>query len=359
MLQICLDVHDKGNQLDHFNEIYDLPNQTVLREDCSNFVSKLGNEEEDRLPVISDLESILTFYCKSRNIPYNRDNGWIELLLPIISLKVPRSTTYNLFEAIRDTFIPQSCHTDGNAFHILRLLLLYHDPELCSFLDTKRITPEKYCLSWFQSLFAATCNLEVVINMWDYYFQQSDPFFIFFLSLIMVVNARDQIISMKNDSRERIITTLSNMPCGLEADDVSDFCTLAQYYAMKTPVSFKNDLMQNLYNGKDSGSVSVSQALCLPVSVQELIENTSHETNNGDVVRFFLVDCRPVEHYNAGHLPTAFHLDCNLMLQEPSAFATAVQGLLSAQRQALAHNSHAGKLCIVSRYQVNLHLTLL
>lgn len=335
-------MRDKGNQLDNFNEIYDLPNQTVLREDCSNFVSKLGNDEEDRLSVISDLESILTFYCKSRNVPYKRDNGWIELLLPIISLKVPRSTTYNLFEAIRDTFIPQSCHTDGNAFHILRLLLLYHDPELCSFLDTKRITPEKYCLSWFQSLFAATCNLEVVINMWDYYFQQSDPFFIFFLSLIMVVNARDQIISMKNENRDRIITTLTNMPCGLEADDVSDFCTLAQYYAMKTPMSFKNDLMQNLYNGKELSAVSVSQALCLPVSVQELIENTSQETHSADVVKFFLVDCRPIEHYNAGHLPTAFHLDSNLMLQEPTAFATAVQGLLSAQRQALAHNSNAG-----------------
>ena len=30
------------------------------------------------------------------------------------------------------------------------------------------------------------------------------------------------------------------------------------------------------------------------------------------------------------------------MLQEPAAFATAVQGLLQAQRQALAVGSHAG-----------------
>ncbi|XP_056642355.1 TBC1 domain family member 23 [Diorhabda sublineata] len=338
--QICLDVRDKGNQLDHFNEVYDLPNQTVLREDCANFVAKLGNEEDDKLSVISDLESIITFYCKSRNISYIRNNGWIELLAPILTLKTPRSTTYNLFEAIRDTFVPQSCQTDGNAFHILRLLLLYHDPELCSFLDTKRITPDQYCTSWFQSLFAATCNLEVVINMWDYYFQQSDPFFIFFLSLIMVVNARDQIISMKDESGDKIITSLSNMPCGLEADDVSDFCTLAQYYALKTPVSFRNDLLQTNYNTR--GDNLVSQALCLPVTVHELVENTTHETTNVDAVRFFLVDCRPIEHYNAGHLPTAFHLDCNLMLQEPSAFATAVQGLLSAQRQALAHKSNAG-----------------
>lgn len=305
---------------------------------------KLGNEEEDKLSVVSDLESILTFYCKSRNLKYDRNNGWIELLLPLLALKVPKSITYNLFEAIKDAYIPQSCQKEGSAFHILRLLLLYHDPELCSFLDTKRITPDMYCFSWFQSLFAATCNLSVVINMWDYYFQQSDPFFIFFLSLIMIVNAREQIISMQSESRENITRTLSNMPSALEADDVGDFCSLAQYYEIKTPVSFRTNLMQVLYNNRNEDSAMVSQALCLPVSVEELVENTSMETSNVDAVRFFLVDCRPVEQYNAGHLPTAFHLDCNLMLQEPTAFATAVQGLLSAQKQALAVNSSAGNV---------------
>jgi len=32
-----------------------------------------------------------------------------------------------------------------------------------------------------------------------------------------------------------------------------------------------------------------------------------------DGIRYFLVDCRPAEQYNAGHLPTAFHLDANLV----------------------------------------------
>ncbi|KAL3266742.1 hypothetical protein HHI36_010903 [Cryptolaemus montrouzieri] len=340
--QICLDVRDKGNQLDNFNEIFDLPNQNELREDCTKFVSKLANDEDERVSIISDLESIITFYCKNRNLTYFRNNGWIELLLPLLTLKIPISAVYNLFEAIRDTFVPQSCSIDGNAFHILRLLLLYHDPELCSFLDTKRITPDKYCLTWFQSLFAATCNMQVIINMWDYYFQQSDPFFIFFLSLIMVINAREQIISMKDEPSDMIIDNLTNMPNALDADDVGDFCSLAQYYAEKTPSSFRTDLLQNIYTGKTEDTSLVSQALCLPVSVRELVQNIAQDTVNIDAVRFFLVDCRPVEQYNSGHLRTAFHLDCNLMLQEPSAFATAVQGLFSAQKQALAHGSDAG-----------------
>ena len=31
--------------------------------------------------------------------------------------------------------------------------------------------------------------------------------------------------------------------------------------------------------------------------------------------QFFVVDCRPAELYNLGHLSRAFHLDCSLMLQ--------------------------------------------
>lgn len=38
--QVCLDVQDKGNQLILFNEIYDLPEQNVLRDDCQQFVGK-------------------------------------------------------------------------------------------------------------------------------------------------------------------------------------------------------------------------------------------------------------------------------------------------------------------------------
>nr|CAD7406697.1 unnamed protein product [Timema cristinae] len=188
--QVCLDVQDKGNQLVLFNEIFDLPEQNLLRDDCQKVVANLGNEDEDKVSVVSDIESILTFYCKSSGVQYEQGNGWIEILLPLISLKLPRSDTYNLFEAIKHRYIPRGCKKNGVVFHVFRLLLLYHDPELCSFLDTMRISPDLYCLSWFQSLFAATCGLPVGLCMWDLYFQKADPFFVFFLALVMIVNAR-------------------------------------------------------------------------------------------------------------------------------------------------------------------------
>lgn len=71
------------------------------------FSANLGNEDEDKVSVVSDLESILTFYCKSKSLKYEKGNGWIEILLPLIALKLPRSGTYNLFEAIRNCYIPR------------------------------------------------------------------------------------------------------------------------------------------------------------------------------------------------------------------------------------------------------------
>uniref|UniRef100_A0A8D8IGU9 TBC1 domain family member 23 n=1 Tax=Culex pipiens TaxID=7175 RepID=A0A8D8IGU9_CULPI len=344
--QVCLDVRSKMDQLAQFNEIFDLPFQTKLRRDCHCFVEKLGNEEEDKVAVVADLESILTFYCKNRNLVYESNNGWVELLLPLLSLKLLRSDTYNLFEAIRDTYIPKGCVKNGNVFHIFRLLLQYHDPELCSILDTKRVTPDTYAMSWFNTLFASTCSLQVVLAMWDLYLQQSDPFLVFFLSLIVLINGRDQVIALKSASKEELISFLVNMPCNIEADDVMDFCSLAQYYSLKTPASFKRDLLKVLFGVQSSAAEEnvVSQALCLPLSVNELVENasTSSENSNPDAVRFFLVDCRPADQYNSGHLSTAFHLDCNLMLQEPVAFQTAVQGLLRSQKNAIEANSNAG-----------------
>ena len=72
---------------------------------CS--VDKLGNDENDRLSVTSDLESLLTFYCKSRGVTYKSDNGWIDILQPMLALKLSRSDLYNCFYALQQQLIPR------------------------------------------------------------------------------------------------------------------------------------------------------------------------------------------------------------------------------------------------------------
>ena len=51
---------------------------------------------------------------------------------------------------------------------------------------------------------------------------------------------REHILTeLENEDRETIIDTLATFPNQLEADDVGDFFSLAQYYASKTPQSFR------------------------------------------------------------------------------------------------------------------------
>uniref|UniRef100_A0A0A9ZAH6 TBC1 domain family member 23 n=1 Tax=Lygus hesperus TaxID=30085 RepID=A0A0A9ZAH6_LYGHE len=334
----CLGVHTKST---YFDEIFDLPEQRLLRQDCQQVVAKLGNDEEDKLSVLSDLESLLTYHRKSVNVPYTSGNGWIDILLPLIALKLPRSESYLLFEAIVTKYIPRG----PSFYHLFRLILLYHDPALCSFLDTKRITPEQYSTTWFTSLFAAPCPLPVTTLMWDLYFQQADPFFLLFLGLVMIINSRDNILNLKDLSKDSIITALAALPSALQESDVQDFCSLAQFYSGRTPGSFRQDLERCLFDDEDcpESTTAITQALCLPVNISELVENIfMPQELSGEGVRFFLVDCRPADQYNAGHMPTAFHLDCNLMLQAGDVYKMAVQGLLSAQKQALDAGSTAG-----------------
>ena len=55
---------------------------------------------------------------------------------------------YNIFDAVITKYVPRGCRPDGRPFDLFRLLLLYHEPSLCSFLDTRNITPDLYAQRW-------------------------------------------------------------------------------------------------------------------------------------------------------------------------------------------------------------------
>jgi len=350
-----------------FTDLFDLPEQDVLRSDCQDLVERLGNDEEDQISVTSDLESLFTQYCKKRKMKYESSKGWMELVQPLIALRLEKEDIFRLFESLQTKYIPRDCAPHGAAPYLLRLLLLYHDPELCSFLDSKKVSPDLYASQWFKTLFASCCNIQVVFAMWDVYFQANDPFLVFFLALVILINARDQVIQMQENPTEDIAETLVQFPCALEADDIQDFCSLAQYYVSRTPQSYRQDYQSALFGagvirspsnlnldtaGSDadsgcdvsasssSSSTTRNHSLCLSVSVPELLQAAQADT--ADAVRFFVVDCRSPDRYNLGHLSTAFHLDASLMLQDPKEFTTAVNVLFAAQKQAISAGSRAG-----------------
>uniref|UniRef100_A0A673TKH6 TBC1 domain family member 23 n=1 Tax=Suricata suricatta TaxID=37032 RepID=A0A673TKH6_SURSU len=299
--KIALNVAGKGDSLASWDGILDLPEQNAIHKDCLEFIEQFSVPQEKAAELLLDIESVITFYCKSRSIKYSTSLSWIHLLKPLVHLQLPRSDLYNCFYAIMNKYIPRDCSLKGRPFHLFRLLIQYHEPELCSFLDTKKITPDSYALNWLGSLFACYCSIEVTQAIWDGYLQQADPFFIYFLMLIILVNAKEVILAQESDSKEEVIQFLENTPSSLNLEDIEDLFSLAQYYCSKTPASFRKE-----------------------------------------GVRFFVVDCRPAEQYNAGHLSTAFHLDSDLMLQNPSEFAQSVKSLLEAQKQSIESGSIAG-----------------
>ncbi|XP_049910711.1 TBC1 domain family member 23 isoform X1 [Epinephelus moara] len=341
MWKIALNVSGKGDSLSPWDGILDLPEQTLIHNRSQQLIDQLEVSEDERSDMVSDVESVITFYCKSRNISFTPELSWPHLLKPLLGLQLPRSDLYNCFYAVMNKYIPRDCVPNGRPFHLYRLLLQYHEPELCSFLDTKKITPDSYAINWMGSLFSSHCPPDVTQTLWDCYFQQADPFLIFFLMLIILVNAKESILTQEGDSREDIIKMLELSPSHLEAEDIEDLFSLAQYYQSKTPLSLRK-MNQNLFGSSlvalKEEDTDLSQALCLPVSVPEILQANQLQQ---DGVRFFVVDCRPAEQYNAGHLSTAFHLDSDLMLQNPSEFALSVKSLLEAQKQSLESGSIA------------------
>lgn len=153
---------------------------------------------------------------------------------------------------------------------------------------------------------------------------------------------------MKDESKESIIDKLKQLPSALCLEDIGDlFYLVEQHYVSRTPqnihvnlliqssIYLTNYLLQNLHLLLFQSSISSPQdedeeqkeqssqipsdlahLLCLPVPVGDLLPGSNSNnisSSNTNSVRYFVVDCRPADQYNNGHLSTAFHLDCSLV----------------------------------------------
>merc|ERR1712106_751257 len=103
----CLGGATKISKFSQFDEIFDLPEQSIVRADCRSLVDKLGNEEEDKVSILCDVESVFTHYCKTRHLQYDSQIGWADVVLPMLSTKMPRDHIYVCFEEILEKYIPR------------------------------------------------------------------------------------------------------------------------------------------------------------------------------------------------------------------------------------------------------------
>ena len=53
------------------------------------------------------MEEVITFYCKSRNISYTEDNGWIELIAPFVAMGTTKADLFNCLYVLLAKYIPR------------------------------------------------------------------------------------------------------------------------------------------------------------------------------------------------------------------------------------------------------------
>ena len=176
------------------------------------------------LQLQAEAESILTVFFKNSGVAFNKSD--CSLMKPIINLSLTRNEKFSIFQTVLERFIPKNLK-DSAVYDLARLLLLYHDPQLCNHLDSLKIGFQHFSLSWFSSLMAEDCEVEVTAQLWDLYLVNQDPWIIFFMVTVMLVNFRDNIIEVVDD-REELLARLRRLPSQIEADDIPDLVTLAQ-----------------------------------------------------------------------------------------------------------------------------------
>ena len=103
--------------------------------DCESLYMKLAIFAEPELR--DTLEWLITFYCKSHKIRYNR--GLNQILAPFFLIGFESvGELYIAFTKFVDKFIPKLFTDDGYTLQVLyktfHLLLLYHEPFLCNIL---------------------------------------------------------------------------------------------------------------------------------------------------------------------------------------------------------------------------------
>jgi len=338
----CLEINGRKSRIEKFDDVYDHPDQSEIRRAAQELVKQSKNDNPQLLQ--ADVESILTVYFKTSGQKFSQDIT--ELLKPIIDLSLTRNEKYCVFQTVLDRFIPKNIES-SSIFDLARLLLLYHDPKLCNHIDSLKISFHEFSRTWFASLMAADCDPEVTVQLWDLYLVNMDPWIIFFMVTVMLVNFRENILEVESD-RAELLARLSRLPSQIEAEDIPDLVTLAQVYSTRTPSSFKNSYENTVFTQADQTlDDEIKSLLCLPVSADEILAS---ELVN---FQFFVVDCRPAEQYNSGHLSRAFHLDCGLMLQDPAQFSTACSALLAFQQSALTAQAGGEHLVFLGDGQVN------
>jgi len=249
-------------------------------------------------------------------------------------------------------------------FRLFKLLLQYHDPELSSFLDQYDTPPEVYASQWFVTIYAQKCPIETLLQIWDDLLLHPNQFH-YFVSLELLRSQKAKILECRVDELPEVMSSIS-MPDKNQSRML--FLEAKKTYSV-TPNSF-HELLHKCVTQK----VVVDGALytelldlqAMTIEPKELIgqlysgsleqkegQRGSERQNSSknSHIKYFVIDCRPLAQFEAGHLPCAFHLDPalnseslqekmeNILTMKGSAFCLFFDGVPS-KRTNINYSSH-------------------
>lgn len=160
-----------------------LSNKRVLRVDCDRTRQGITAFQTDGGK--ARLARLLSFFCKCQATPYRQ--GLNEVVAPLLMLgadgteecadgsltDLSDSAVHRLLQGMVTTFLPAAYGADDDfvglqcSLEYVRLLLVFHDPELARILQQHSVTPELFATPWLFTLLARGHSLPIVYSLWD------------------------------------------------------------------------------------------------------------------------------------------------------------------------------------------------
>ncbi|CAN0091705.1 unnamed protein product, partial [Ectocarpus sp. 12 AP-2014] len=263
----------------------DLENQRVVRVDVERTRPALDQFKRPRVKNL--LARILTYHCKTHGLGYKQ--GMHEVLAPFVALSDPELPTSDIslcYSAFLRRFLPYAFNQDEEflslqiCFRLFRLLLLYHHPRLCRFLDQYQLQPELYATPWFMTLFSNSLDLPRLYEVWDFYLYWGDPALHHFVVLAFVIGNAEAILKAEEAN---LPETMCRLTDGMRSvEEVRALMRTAKDLMLNTPKSFRKILRSALYANLSQSQMNLvlntlQVSSCIPVSAEEITSYVLHK----------------------------------------------------------------------------------
>eukprot|EP00752_Nemacystus_decipiens_P003108 g2879.t1 len=263
----------------------DLENQRVVRVDVER--TRPALEQFKRPRVKNMLARVLTHHCKTHGLGYKQ--GMHEVLAPFVALSDPELPTSDIslcYSAFIKRFLPYAFNKDEEflslqiCFRLFRLLLLYHHPRLCRFLDQYQLQPELYATPWFMTLFSNSLDLPRLYEVWDFYLYWGDPALHHFVVLAFVIGNAEVILKAEEANLPETMCRLTEGMRSIE--ELRALMRTAKDLMLNTPKSFRKILRSALYANLSQSQMNLvlntlQVSSCIPVSAEEITSYILHK----------------------------------------------------------------------------------